>query len=117
MDSLPKFKLGEIVYAPEFELKDEENWDSNFPDVDDLLKYCDFESGKISKITQTMDGVMYDIDGVGPRSEPYVAKTKVAAIAQSLKALLDYCTDKSDKYRSMADKSFTKWSRYKKLAE
>lgn len=117
MDGVPKFKLGEVVYAPEFELKDEVNWDSDFPDVDDLLKYCDFESGKISEIKQTMEGINYTIEGVGVRSEPYVAKTRIAAIAQSLKALLDYCTDKSDKYKAMADKALIKWSRYQKWAE
>jgi hypothetical protein len=114
MDSLPKFKLGEVVYAPEFELKDEVNWDSDFPDVGELLKDCAFESGKISEIKQTMEGIAYTIDGVGVRSEPYVARTKKEAIAQSLKALLDYCIDKRDKYQYMVDQSHDKWLRYQK---
>lgn len=117
MDGVPKFKLGEVVYAPEFELKDEVNWDIDFPDVEDLLKYCEFESGKISVITQTMDSIDYTIDGIGVRSEPYVAKTKIAAIAQSLQALVDYCVDKSYKYKAMADQALVKWNRYHKLGE
>lgn len=117
MDGVPKFKLGEVVYAPEFELKDEVNWDTDFPDVGELLKDCAFESGKISVITQTMEGIDYTIDGVGVRSEPYVAKTKKGAIAQSLDALLDYCVDKSDKYKAMADQVVTEWRRYQKWVE
>ena len=114
MDGVPKFKLGEVVYAPEFELKDELNWDSDFPDVGELLKDCAFESGKISEIKQTMEGISYTIDGIGVRSEPYVAQTKNAAIAKSLHALLDYCIDKSVKYKAMADQAFNKWGRYQK---
>lgn len=112
MDGVPKFKLGEVVYAPEFELKDEVNWDTDFPDVGELFKDCAFESGKISEITQTATEIRYIIDGVGVRSEPYVAKTKKEAIAQSLEALVDYCIDKSDKYKAMADQAFNVWNRY-----
>lgn len=114
MDSLTKFELGEIVYAPEFELKDEANWDTDFPYVSELLKDCAFESGKISEITKTVTEIRYTIDGVGVRSEPYVARTKEEAIAQSLKALLKYCLDKSNKYKAMADQAFNEWGRYRK---
>lgn len=114
MDSLPKFKLGEVVYAPEFELKDELNWDTDFPDVAKLRKACAFESGMISEITQTATEIRYTIDGIGVRSEPYVAKTKKGAIAQSLKELLDYCKDKRDKYQHMVDQSHEEWLRYQK---
>lgn len=112
MDGVPKFKLGEVVYAPEFELKDELNWDTDFPDVRELLKDCEFESGVISEITQTATEIRYTIDGIGVRSETYVAKTKDGAIAQSLKALLDYCMDKRDKYQYMVHQSFDEWRRY-----
>lgn len=114
MDSLPKFKLGEVVYAPEFELKDELNWYTDFPDVVKLRRECAFESGMISEITQTATEIRYTIEGVGVRSEPYVAKTKKEAIAQSLKALLDYCLDRRDKYQYMVDQSHAEWLRYQK---
>ena len=114
MDSLPKFKLGEVVYAPEFELKDELNWDTDFPDVRELLRDCEFERGTISEITQTATEIRYTIDGIGVRSEPYVAKTKKGAIAQSLKELLDYCRDKRDKYQHMIDQASEEWRRYQK---
>lgn len=114
MNSLPKFKLGEVVYAPEFELKDESYWDTDFPDVRDLLKDCEFESGMISKITQSVTGIHYTIEGIGVRSEPYVAKTKRIAIEQSLKALLDHCMYKRDKYQYMIDQTHEEWLRYQK---
>lgn len=117
MDILPKFKLGEVVYAPEFELKDEVNWETDFPDVVELLKDCEFKSGKISEIKQTMEGVDYTIAGVGVRSEPYVAKTKKGAIAQSLKALLDHCMGKRDKYQCMINQAADEWRKYQKWAE
>lgn len=114
MGSLPKFKLGDVVYAPEFELKDELNWDTDFPDVAKLRKGCEFESGMISEITQTATEIRYTIDGIGVRSEPYVANTKKEAIAQSLKALLEYCIDKRDKYQHMVDQAHKEWLRYQK---
>lgn len=116
MDSSPKFKLGDVVFAPEFELKDEVNWDTDFPNVAELLSDCAFESGTISEIRQTVDDVRYIIDGVGIRSEPYVAKTKIEAIVQSLDALLDYCVDKSDEYKAMADQAVTELRMYQKWA-